>query len=142
MNTQNQIFTVNKFVEAMKAKYPGAKKFAIIVNIMYANKTKFNYITNPLAVYVEKERLDIDELCHILDIEQFTFSINQGQYNYMSSRKSYVYWSIVIDNEAKTKTIDGEEHEYYPSSLFFIKDQKLIESLLPKPQEFNLDDYF
>ena len=141
MSTSSQIFTVSKFVEAMKEKYPGAKKFAIIINVNYLNKTKFNYITNPLAVFVEKERIDNETLCEALNVEQFTFSVNQGQYNYMNSRKSYVYWSLVIENTRKTKIIDDEEHYFYPVTLFFINNQKFIESLLPQAQEFNIDDY-
>ena len=137
----NQIYTISKFADAILAKYPGAKKLAVIINSNHLNKTKFNYITNPIAVFVEKEKLDNEELLNILGVEQFTFSIKGSQYSYMNSRKSYTYWSLVIDCNKQTKKIDDEEHEYYPTSLYFIKDQKFIESLLPQAKEFNFDDY-
>lgn len=137
----NQIYTISKFADAILAKYPGAKKLAVIINSNHLNKTKFNYITNPIAVFVEKEKLDNEELLNILGVEQFTFSIKGNQYSYMNSRKSYTYWSLVIDCNKQTKKIEDEEHEYYPTSLYFIKDQKFIESLLPQAKEFNFDDY-
>ena len=137
----NQIYTISKFVDAILAKYPGAKKLAVIINSNHLNKTKFNYITNPIAVFVEKEKLNNEELLNILGVEQFTFSIKGSQYSYMNSRKSYTYWSLVIDCNKQTKKIDDEDYEYYPTSLYFIKDQKFIESLLPQPKEFNFDDY-
>ena len=137
----NQIYTISKFADAILAKYPGAKKLAVIINSNHLNKTKFNYITNPIAVFVEKEKLDNEELLNILGVEQFTFSIKGSQYSYMNSRKSYTYWSLVIDCNKQTKKIEDEEHEYYPTSLYFIKDQKFIESLLPQAKEFNFDDY-
>ena len=137
----NQIYTISKFADAILAKYPGAKKLAVIINSNHLNKTKFNYITNPIAVFVEKEKLDNEELLNILGVEQFTFSIKGSQFSYMNSRKSYTYWSLVIDCNKQTKKIDDEEHEYYPTSLYFIKDQKFIESLLPQAKEFNFDDY-
>ena len=90
---------------------------------------------------MEKEKLDNEELLNILGVEQFTFSIKGSQYSYMNSRKSYTYWSLVIDCNKQTKKIEDEEHEYYPTSLYFIKDQKFIESLLPQAKEFNFDDY-
>ena len=149
----NQIYTISKFVDAILAKYPGAKKLAVIINSNHLNKTKFNYITNPIAVFVEKEKLDNEELLNILGVEQFTISIKGSQYSYMNSRKSYTYWSLVIDCNKQTKKVDDEDYgfkeasrpvgsyEYYPTSLYFIKDQKFIESLLPQPKEFNFDDY-
>ena len=137
----NQIYTISKFADAILAKYPGAKKLAVIINSNHLNKTKFNYITNPIAVFVEKEKLDNEELLNILGVEQFTFSIKSSQFSYMNSRKSYTYWSLVIDCNKQTKKIEDEEHEYYPTSLYFIKDQKFIESLLPQAKEFNFDDY-
>ena len=137
----NQIYTISKFVDAILAKYPGAKKLAVIINSNHLNKTKFNYITNPIAVFVEKEKLNNEELLNILGVEQFTLSIKGSQYSYMNSRKSYTYWSLVIDCNKQTKKIEEEEHEYYPTSLYFIKDQKFIESLLPQPKEFNFDEY-
>ena len=137
----NQIYTISKFADAILAKYPGAKKLAVIINSNHLNKTKFNYITNPIAVFVEKEKLDNEELLNILGVEQFTFSIKGSQFSYMNSRKSYTYWSLVIDCNKQTKKIEDEEHEYYPTSLYFIKDQKFIESLLPQAKEFNFDDY-
>ena len=140
MNTGSQIFTVSKFVEAIKERYPGAKKIAVIINFNHLGKTKYNFITNPLSVFVEKERLDVDTICDLLGVEQFTFSINQSQYNYMSSRKSYTYWSLVIDTTKQTKKIEDEDREYYPSVLYYIQDQKFIESLLPQPKEFNIDE--
>ena len=137
----NQIYTISKFADAILAKYPGAKKLAVIINSNHLNKTKFNYITNPIAVFVEKEKLDNEELLNLLGVEQFTFSIKGSQFSYMNSRKSYTYWSLVIDCNKQTKKIEDEEHEYYPTSLYFIKDQKFIESLLPQAKEFNFDDY-
>ena len=130
----NQIYTISKFVDAILAKYPGAKKLAVIINSNHLNKTKFNYITNPIAVFVEKEKLDNEELLNILGVEQFTISIKGSQYSYMNSRKSYTYWSLVIDCNKQTKKIEDEEHEYYPTSLYFIKDQNFIELLLPQPK--------
>ena len=67
----NQIYTISKFADAILAKYPGAKKLAVIINSNHLNKTKFNYITNPIAVFVEKEKLDNEELLNILGVEQF-----------------------------------------------------------------------
>ena len=58
----------------------------------------------------------------------------------MSSRKSYTYWSLVIDTTKQTKKIEDEDREYYPSVLYYIQDQKFIESLLPQPKEFNIDE--
>ena len=82
-----------------------------------------------------------DELCEILEIESLTFSMSAAQYRYIKLRTSNTYWSLVINCDKQTKTVNDDTIEYYPTSLFFIKDQSLITSFVPKAQEFNFETF-
>lgn len=142
MKGSSDIFSVTRLTDALKQKFPGAQKIAVIINADYVTQTKMgNGLTRPCGIIINKRKIGFDELCEILEIESLTFSMSAAQYRYIKLRTSNTYWSLVINCDKQTKTVNDDTIEYYPTSLFFIKDQSLITSFVPKAQEFNFETF-
>ena len=142
MKGSSDIFSVTKLTDALKQKFPGAQKIAVIINADYITQTKTgNGLTRPYGILINKRKMNMEEVCEILGIESLTFSLKPSQYRYIKTRSSDMFWCVVIGCEKQTKTTNEETIEYYPTTLYIIRDQSLIASFVPRAQEFNYNEF-
>ena len=135
---QSKILSVNKIVEGIKSKYPGAKSITLFINQRHIKRSKCgSWFTPPLAVRVDKKQYDVNDVCEMLGIEGLLFDIKQSWLTYMEMRKQYTYWAIVID-AVTTKAYKG--HAYHPTSIYCLDKDTISKLNLLKAKLFVLDD--
>ena len=136
---QIRIYSVNKLVDKFKQKFPGMTNLKVFINFNNIRKSKINlYYVRPLGVMINNKLILIDEIIEWLD-DGFLFNIKESQYDYMSMRKGYTFWCLYVDC---SKQIAFKSFNYYNSKLLAITDQKIINKLVPPPEEFNDIYYF
>ncbi len=138
--SQAKVLSINKFVEAVKGVFPGAKEVSIFINRYFIHQSKIEnavtHFTQPLGFVIAKSYFSPETFKAKLGLtDNILISISDALKKQMDNNE-HQYWSLAIKCDVLKK---GGEFEYYSRGLKYVTSKKIIDVIAPI-QEFNDED--
>lgn len=130
-----KILSIKQLTDDIKKVFIAAKRITVIINASYIKESKAHtYYTSPIGYIIDKRLYTVEQLSKHAFAESLV-SVKKGWYTVIKCNSHRVIWAISVDC-ASTKTYKG--YDYYPTSLSFISQSKIINRLM-EVKEFDLD---